>query len=268
MLLFGLVAAGIIGAYALYNRKPSGAVSSMGTTPPPGTINVGQPPPNFVGLGGGPSTSQVIGTANTLGQTGVGLAAGTGLINRAGDFAKAAPIVGAVVGIGLAIWGMIAAHHKQALAAEGKALNDATPRAIQTFVLIVQAVLAKEVTDVNTAQGLVDKTIAAFYGEVRPIQRGTWSYKPTDYAANQTYENSWKAGQPGVNHTQDALRSNWPPDPCNGACVVGHYFIERGGIVTMEAVSNILRGLHGVAVFPTIPPYQTQQGFQSVSISY
>lgn len=269
MLLFGLAALAAIGGFAFYNRKPAGAPMANGQ-PPPGTVRVGQTPTllSLQGGSGGMGTSAVIGTSSQIAQTGVGLAAGLGVINRAGDLAKAVPIVGAIVGIGLTIYGIISQHHKQALAAEGKALNDATPRAIQTLVLIVQATLAREITTASAAQDLVNQTIAAFYGEVRPIQRGTWKYLDTDFAANQTYENSWKAGAPGVQHTQDALKSNWPPDPCNGACVVGHYFVERGGKVAMAAVNNILAGLHGTAVFPTIPPYQTQQGFASVTISY
>lgn len=266
MLLFGLVTLGIIGGYAFYNRKPSGAPTAGA-----GSVTIGQQPTSLgqlTGGGGGRSTSAIIGTSSGLAQTGVGLASGLGVIKSGGEFAKAVPIVGAVVGIGLTIYGLIAQHHKQALAAEGKALNDATPRAIQTLVLILQAAIAKEITSVSAAQSLVDQTIAAYYGEVRPIQRGTWHYLDTDYAANQTYVNSWKASAPGVQHTQDALRSNWPPDPCNGACVVGHYFVERGGKVTMEAVKNIVAGLHGTAFFPEVPPHETQQGFPTVTVAY
>lgn len=266
MLLFALAALGVIGGYTLYNKGKSSSAgaptiaSENGNMVRPGTVTVGQNPTSISQLGGGGGPAQSIGTYSSLAQTGVGLSAGLGLISKAGDLAKAVPIAGAIIGIGLSIYSQISAHHKQALAAEGKALNDATPRAYQTFVLIVQAALGREITNLQTAQSLVDQTIAAYYGEVRPIQRGVWHFTGNDLSLD--YETIWKGRKQGSGNDYHA------PDPCNGACVIGHFFIERSGKLAMVAVSEIIAGRHGSMMLPQIPAHETQQGHPAVTVSY
>lgn len=273
MLLFALIAAASVGIYVAVNNG-SGASSQNPNMPQStvsgsaGSVTVGSQPTTLAqlqGNAGGPSTSQLVGFSAGAATTGTALAAGTGLIKAGGSLAKAVPVVGAVIGIGLGIYEMISQHHKAAMAAEGKALNDATPRMVQTFTLIVQAVMAKEIRDVNTAQSLCDQTVAAWYGEVKPIQRGTWHYTGADMTAD--YDKVWvkrtqpPQGAPGYSDYH-------APDPCNAACMMGHFFAERNSFVTMAAVKDILAGKHGTATFPTIPPYATQQGYPQVQITY
>jgi len=264
-IVFALVAAGVIGGYALTQRKQGALVAgenaNMVPGQPYGTVTVGAAPiTNISQLGNGGGPASAIGTGASLAQTGTGLAAGLGIISKTGDLAKAVPIVGAVVGIGLTIYGIIAAHHKQALAAEGKALNDATPRAIQTLILILQAVINKEVTSASAAQSLVDQTIAAYYGEVKPIQRGRWPYVGSDLSLD--YDKVW------IKRTQVANPDAHAPDPCNGACVIGHFFVERNGKLVMAAVNDVLAGRHGSVLFPQVPAHETQQGYPAVTVTY
>lgn len=287
MLILALVASGIIGGYILVNKgsgmrtitptnpllpPPMMLPPSTGMLPPtaaPGTVVAGPQISNISQLGGsgGPGTSALIGTAAGLAQTGTSLASGLGIISKTGDLAKSVPIAGAVIGIGLTIYSIISQHHKQALAAEGKALNDATPRAIQTMVLIVQAGVAKEITSKSVAQSLVDQTIAAYYGEVKPIQRGMWHYRGDDI--NISYATSYdRSARGGVYGSKNKSPDAHAPDPCNGACVIGHHFIERGGKLVMIAMADILAGKHGSVVFPTVPPHETQQGYPAVTVSY
>lgn len=171
----------------------------------------------------------------------------------------------AVLAFGQKIMGFISAHHAAALKAEGKALNDATPRMMQTFALIVQAAAKGELTSQAQANKLADRTVSLFYGEVQPIQRGRWPYSGQDMSAD--YQKVWKqrfqpaTGAPGY-------KDYHAPDPCNAACVMGHFFAERNAYLVKYAVQDILAGRHGSIVFDQIPAYATQQGYPQVSVTY
>src|SRR5271157_4574018 len=106
-------------------------------------------------------TGQGLGTLGSVGAGGAGGIFGSGVAAAGTDVAKAIPIVGAVVSVATSIIGAITAHHQQALANEGKALNDATPRAVQTFALIVQGVANGEIKTLDQAQGYCSTTINA-----------------------------------------------------------------------------------------------------------
>jgi hypothetical protein len=179
---------------------------------------------------------------------------------------NAIPVVGpALSQIAGSILNIIDKHHAAALAAEGKALNDATPRMIQTFAMIVQAAATGEIRDQGTANDLADKTVALFYGEVKPIQRGNWPYTGKDMTAD--YVKVWlKRFQPPAN--APGYSDYHAPDPCNAACVIGHFFAERNAWLVKYAVADILAGNHGVVTFPQIPAYATQQGYPEMDVSY
>jgi hypothetical protein len=234
----------IVGGFALLALLESrhSAISS------PGTIQTG---------------SSVIGNpSGGLGSAGSDYATGEQLGLKA---VAAIPVVGPALAQGASdIIGMITAHHKQALAAEGRALNDATPRLIQTFALIVQACAKGQITAQAQVNQLADRTVLLWYGEVNPIRRGSWPYTQAHLQANETYADSWKAGAVGVQHTQEAH----PPDPCNAACVMGHYFAERGAWLVKFSCQDLLAGHHGSVSFPQIPAYATQKGYPQVSVTY
>ncbi len=204
---------------------------------------------------------------------------GGGLGSAGADYAKgeqlglkavtAIPVVGPMLAqLGHDIMGMISQHHKQALAAEGKALNDATPRMIQTFALIAQAAAQGQITDFTQATQLVDRTIGLWYGEVRPIQRGNWPYR--GYRDIGSFLNSDFA------RTYAQFPERVPPDPfddrtpgtCNAACSMGHYFAERNGAIVLQTVNDILHGGHGTMILPNIPAHATQQGYPQTSVTY
>lgn len=241
----------------------------------PGTVTIGGKPGGDAWQpGNGPAK-----TALSLSQTGIGAATGisgamgvhAGL-GASGGFlgAATAPLLGIGIAIGVitTILGIISAHHKQALANEGKMLNTADPNMLNAMVMVAQAAIHGEIHSLQEAQAHTMQIVQDWYNQVKPIQRGTWHYTAQDFAANQTYRNSWKRGSPGVEHTQDALKSNWPPDPCNGACVIGHYFVERTAIVVQATVGEILAGRHGTMVLPEIPVHETQTGFPEIRMVY
>lgn len=176
------------------------------------------------------------------------------------------PVVGPALSAAAgAILGAISKHHAQALAAEGKALNDALPRMIQTFALIVQACAKCEITSQSQANQLADKTLALYYAEVKPIQRGNWPYKG-DHFPEPTYDDSW--GYKWKQRAGGNLPDDNPPGTCNAACGVGHWFAERGSMLVKYACRDILAGKHGSVVFPQVPAHATQQGYPQTAVTY
>lgn len=173
--------------------------------------------------------------------------------------------IGIVVGIAATIIGMIHAHHAAALAAEGKALNDADYRMVNAMVLVMQGVVNGEIASIAAAQGMLNQIVTDWYGEVKPVQRGTWHYTGQDMTAD--YQKVWiertqpPKGAPGYSDYH-------APDPCNGACVIGHFYAERNPFLVMAAVKDALAGNHGQLVIPEITAYESQLGTPEVVVTY
>lgn len=234
----------------------------------PGTVKIGGNP--------APSSWQPSNlTRTSLGLAGTGIAATEGIATLAiGHTAVASsavlgfalPIVGIGVGVVGAIVGLISAHHQAALAAEGKALNDANPRALQSMVFVLQAVLAGEIRDAPSARHYLDQVVSDWYAEVRPIQRGTWPYALT------IAEDPSRAALDTTDGARPYFGANIPgkqkPNPCNAACVIGHYSIERNAQIVMDAVQNVLAGKHGHMMFPAIGAYATVAAFPKIEVVY
>jgi hypothetical protein len=235
----------------------------------PGTVTLGgSPAPNSWQPGNVAQTSLTLASTGLAATEGIGMAVGAtaqgGALAAGTTLGTAIPVIGVGIAVVGVVLGMISAHHKAALAAEGKALNDAEPRAMNAFVLVLQAVLLGEIADLATAEGHLDTILSDYFGEVKNIQRGTWPYTPENNkrdgfsgALDETYDNSWK-------------KKHLPslPGTCNAACVIGHYFIERGKLLVLAAVNDALGGNHGVLVLPAIPPHETQSGFPEVRTVY
>lgn len=211
--------------------------------------------------------------------TGISAAMGTASAMGSSVFAasgalSAVPFVGVAIAVVGTVLGVIAAHHAAALAAEGKALNDADPRMVNAMVMVLQAVLYGEIFDAATAEAHLATIVADWNAEVKSIQRGTWPYHMNVAGPNHpdsapddvtlTYENSYLSASKAPHQQYHA----WKPDPCNAACVISHYFVQRNAIVVSLAVRAALAGEHGVMVLPTIPPHDTQLGFPEVRVAY
>jgi hypothetical protein len=268
---------GLLGGitFAAYGPNSDPRTWFQGTKP--GTVHIGSQQASHFDASGNLRIAQTAAgltatAAGALGALGIGSAGGiigASTFGAAGTaLGTAVPLIGIGVALAATIISVINAHHQAALAAEGKALNDADPRMLDAMVLVIQGFLGGQIATPMDAQGYLKKVVSDWYGEVKGIQRGTWHYQDADYKANQTYQNSWKRGAPGVEHTQDALKSNWPPDPCNAACVIGHYFTERNALVVMGAIQDAARGNHGLILFPAIPPHDTQGGVPEITVVY
>lgn len=250
---------------AMRDTYPGAGTVTLGGKPAPDGWNphpgIADNVAKYAGMGAGLAGAAGIGSAGGI--------IGGSTFGAAGTLVGAAvPIIGIGAMVVMTVLGILKAHHAAALAREGKLLNETDPGMLNAFVMVAQAAVAGEINTVAEAKAHTDQITADWYSQVKPIQRGTWHYGAPDWQGNQTYKNSWKKGAPGVQHTQDALKSNWPPDPCNGACVIGHYFAERNAFVVLDTVQKILAGQHGVMVLPEIPAHDTQQGFPEVRMIF
>lgn len=231
----------------------------------PGTVTIrGQPagpdwqPSNVAQTGlalAGAGVAATGGVATAVGATASGgaFAAGTAL-------GTAIPLIGIGIAVVGTIFGMISAHHKQALAREGQALNGADAAAYKGFALVMQAVINGEISDIGTTQAQVSQVQTDWQNEVAPVKRGDWPFDGSDMSAD--YQKVW------IKRTQQAGSQYHAPDPCNGACVMKHFFIQRGGFLVMAAVNDCLHGNHGALVLPEIPPHETQSGMSAVQVVY
>lgn len=267
-----------IGVYAL--SKAGGGVSP---TPQTGAINAGAPtspitsprpdgiPVGTVTLGGQPATSgwnpNTSIAQKALGLTSIGIGAigslskGITAIGTAlgGTIANAIPIAGSLVGVATGIVGAITAHHKQALATEGATLNQVIPKSLNAMILVAQGVISGEIRTSTEAYGYLDQIKNDYYTQVHSIKQGTW---PFGGALEADYQTVW------VKRTQQSGSDYHAPNPCNAACVMGHFFIERNIALTKNAITTILSGKHGDLIFPQIPSYETQAGFPEVRMAY
>lgn len=237
----------------------------------PGTVTIGgQPAPD------GWNPSKTAQTAASITGAGVsatmGIAAAIGQTAQGGALASTTmlgsviPVIGVAAAAAGVVISVIEAHHQVALAAEGKALNDADPRMENALVMVLQAVLAGEISDQDTADQYISQVVADWYGEVKNIQRGTWPYTLTPAQDPSILEADTS---PGVQNWFGAtIAGDARPSVCNAACTVGHYYTERNAAIARNAIANALAGEHGVMTFPTLPPHDTQSGFPEVMVTY
>jgi hypothetical protein len=240
----------------------------------PGTVTIaGQQASHFDGSGNLKIAQTAAGltatAAGALGSLGIGTSGGlvgSSTFGASGTFVgTAVPLIGIGVALTATVLSLINAHHQAALAAEGKALNDSDPRMIDAMVLVLQGFLGGQIATPAAAQTYLAKIVSDWYGEVKSIQRGTWHYTGADLSAD--YDKVWikrtqpPKGAPGYSDYH-------APDPCNGACVIGHFFVERSQFVVMAAILDAAQGNHGLMVLEAIPAHDTQSGVPQITVVY
>jgi hypothetical protein len=278
-------------------QKAGGASSVAG--PPPGPFSLFGPgsnpatwaggvAPGTVTIGGQPAgdgwtvagAAGNVGTAITAAKlTGSAVGAVAGVASASGAFASggimasggalaplgtALPLIGIGVALVATVLSILAAHHAQSLAAEGKALNDADARMCNAQVICFQGILNAQLT-LATAQTALAQITADWYGEVKNIERGRWPYTGQDLSADfiKVWQQRFQPapGAPGFSDYH-------APDPCNGACVIGHFFAERNAFLVLAAGRDALAGNHGTLTLPAIPAHDTQTGMPEIQVVY
>lgn len=239
-----------------YNNIKPGTIYYNGQAQPPLAQSGG---PNATSLG----TMAASQTVSALGATGAGSAGGLfggGAMAAGTTAAKALPLIGTAIGVVSTVLGLIAAHHKAALAKEGQVLNQADPRLYTTFGLIIQGIMNGEITSVGQATAIAKQAVTDYQTAVASVKRGSWAFSGTDMSAD--YQTVW------IKRTQKPGSDYHAPDPCNAACVIDHFFAQRGAFLVTAAATDIFAGKHGVMVLPAIPPHATQSGMQEVDVYY
>lgn len=256
--IFGGLLGSIEGSLPIYSKVgPNSDPKTWWNGIKPGTVTLGGKP---APAGWDPGNMKTATQAAGFTGTGIGAAEGISVAVSGGGIGAgtaagvAIPIIGAGVAIVGTVLAVISAHHQAALQREGATLNQVEPATINAFVMVLQAALHQEILSVSDAKQHTDQIVADYYTQVKTIQRGTWAWT-ADYT---------RVGVP----TQVGKFPEKPPGTCNAACVVGHYWVERGAQLTLAAVQDVLAGNHGVAVYPTILSHDTQSGFPEVRVVY
>lgn len=281
--MIGYIAGAAVGAWLLSRGGgvgggapivAAGPASHPGLTPRPdgkipGTVTIGGKPGGDAWSPGASIAQKAVGltgvAAGIAGGLGIGSAGG---IIGASTFGASGTMLGSLIpgiGIGVAVigtvLGIISAHHQAALKREGQVLNETDPGMLNALVMVAQGVILGEIHSVAEAKLHTDQIVADWYGQVKTIQRGKWPYKG-DNIAKLDYVAVWK------NRIKDPSPDAHAPDPCNGACVIGHFFAERNALVVLATVKDILAGNHGTMIFPEIPSHETQSGFPEIRMDY
>jgi hypothetical protein len=103
---------------------------------------------------------------------------------------------------------------------------------LQALILVAQATIYMEINSVAEAKAHTDTIISDWYNQVRSIQRGTWHYR--GYQNVGAFIGSPFAKIYAQHPEQvpgDPFDDAHAPNPCNGACSVGHYFVERNAAI-------------------------------------
>jgi hypothetical protein len=259
---------------AITGIETTDSTVAFDTLPGAGAVTIGGAPATTgYNPSGGMGTDADAATASKLAATAVGMvgAAGAALSGGAAAFAATAigsaiPFIGIAIGIVSTVIGMISQHHAIALANEGKVLNTTDPNAFAAFVLVIQAVINGEISTAEEAQTYLTTIVNDWYGQVSGIIRGKWSYVGSQFP-EPTYADSY-ASRTGPYGSSSTNPDSHAPDTCNAACVIGHYFIERGAMIALAAVKDILSGNHNIATFPVLPPHDTQSGVPQIQVMY
>jgi hypothetical protein len=226
----------------------------------PGYVTISdQPAPAGYSLG---STGTAL-TAAGYAQTGVtvaGSAVAVGSLAPGASFgaiagaSSALPIVGAAVAVVGLVVGMITRHHAEMVAKEALELNQAVPMIIQRYVMIMQAAVHGDLTDLSQADQLIEQAVADYYTAVKPMLQGKWPW-PFVRGGNLVPETK-------------------KPGTCNGPCIVGHYWIEPGALTCYQGVWRILHNkqglsdVHGAQTFGPIPSHAGFNGMGQVKVYF
>jgi hypothetical protein len=248
-----------------------------------------------VTLGGSPATTGYNPPASAVGETAeavslakmaTGMTASIGGILSGGSAAFAATTLGSVIPfVGIAfsvvgtVIGCIEQHHQQAMQQEARVLDTTLPMILEALVLVCQAAILGEITSVAEAKTYTQEIVNDYYLQVKGIQRGTWNYllsQSEDPALLVCAGLEPASAVPNMNQSGEffgEMEGNWfgsstpgdtMPNPCNAACVYGHYHIERDEAIVLLVVQAILDGKHGIMTFPEIPQNSINPGITGV----
>lgn len=188
-------------------------------------------------------------------QQGVSLAgsAAAGGLAIAG-LGAAATGVGLGVAAGIAVWSAITAHHKQAVAKEGRGMAVAIPHWNQGLAILVQSAASGRYgrqAPLNT--GLMEADLNQLYSDyktvVGPIIKGSPNITPP-HAVWQPKTASY--------HITSAVWAGGA-NPCNGPCSYAKNYIAPQWNQALQSMIWAARGIHAKFVIPALQPDSAKQ---------
>ncbi len=166
-----------------------------------------------------------------------------------------------VLGVADQISGLFTQAHQAALAKEANTLNNATPTFITQVEQVVTALNQGGITETE-AISYLQQAQSIYYETVSTIIRGRWVYAGSQFP-EPTWSDSYQ-NRSGPFGSKNPNPDSHAPDPCNAACVVGHYFIER----TVVGLTRIIKAGGGTITIEASPQNGQIRGTPSVTITY
>jgi hypothetical protein len=164
------------------------------------------------------------------------------------QIASKIPVVGGIVS---SIVGIFGAAHAQAVKVEAQTLSSAAPQWRSLLNSIVTTYNTGQI-DATEASSYVDQAVQIWNTQVQPIKRGDWPYLGSQLP-EPTYADSYQ-NRSGPYGSSNRNPDSHAPDPCNGACVLGHYLVGREALLLKRAFAaggNSTIGLPSIVVANT-----------------
>lgn len=145
------------------------------------------------------------------------------------------PISRAILSGIATIAGLFGAAHAAAMKKEAQTLSAAVPQWRELTFQTVQAYNSGQI-DANQAIDYINQAMDVWRTQVAPIKRGNWPYRGSQLP-EPTFADSY-ADRSGPFGSSNKNPDSHAPDPCNGACVLTHYMVEREALLLKQAFAS------------------------------
>jgi len=171
------------------------------------------------------------------------------------------PITKSILAGAAKISGFFTAAHQRAVAKEAATLNNANPIFLNSVQQVVDGLNAG-VLDSGTASNYLDQARDNYYATVQSIIKGHWPYQGSEFP-EPTWADSYEH-RTGPFGSHDSNPDSHAPDPCNAACVLAHYLVER----TVYGLKKVIAAGGGQVVVEPFPNNGVIKGTPLVVFSY
>lgn len=209
-------------------------------------------------------TAGNLGGSNTGALVGGGIGLAGGAAQNVASIlkkAEAVPIIGIVASIGSQIASAFTQAHVAAMKKEAGTINAALPNFIKQVQQVMDALEQNALTEAD-AIAYLQQAQDDYYTTVSGIIHGQWQYQGSEFP-EPTWADSYKS-RSGPFGSSSKNPDSHAPDPCNAACVLGHYMVER----TVVGLTKIIKAGGGTMVIESFPNNGMIQGTPAVQISY
>jgi len=157
------------------------------------------------------------------------------------------PITRGILSLATSISSVFTAAHEAALKKEASTLNNVNPTFLNEVVQTMAALNRGEISE-GQAVGYLQQAQADYYTTVEGIIRGRWPYQGSQFPEPTWADSYENRGGPFGSSSKNP--DSHAPDPCNAACVLGHYQVERA-VVGLTKIIQAGGGSMTIEAFPT-----------------